>query len=154
MDAETAHRLAERVPEHVLTVGVFRNQSIEEVRSLADASEVRAVQLHGDEGQEHYDALRRPGRTLIRATAVGERVPRCGEFGEDMLLVAFTTLGITTLAFTGLPIGLPLHLPFLFLALLTGTLQALVFTVLSTIYFLLMLPHDDHGHEAEAHHAH
>ena len=37
--------------------------------------------------------------------------------------------------------------PFLFLALLTSTLQALVFTVLSTIYFLLMLPHDDHGHE-------
>ena len=35
------------------------------------------------------------------------------------------------------------------LALLTGTLQALVFTVLSTIYFLLMLPHD-HEHE----HAH
>jgi F-type H+-transporting ATPase subunit a len=75
-------------------------------------------------------------------------------FGEDMLLVAFVSLGITTLSFTGLPIGLPLHLPFLFLALLTGTLQALVFTVLSTIYFLLMLPHDDHGHEAEAHHAH
>jgi F-type H+-transporting ATPase subunit a len=75
-------------------------------------------------------------------------------FGEDMLLVAFVSLGITTLAFTGLPFGLPLQLPFMFLALLTGTLQALVFTVLSTIYFLLMLPHDDHGHEGEAQHAH
>jgi F0F1-type ATP synthase membrane subunit a len=42
----------------------------------------------------------------------------------------------------------------MFLALLTSTLQALVFTVLSTIYFLLMLPHDDHGHEGEAQHAH
>jgi F-type H+-transporting ATPase subunit a len=73
-------------------------------------------------------------------------------FGEDMLLVAFVSLGVTTLAATGLPIGLPLQLPFLFLALLTGTLQALVFTVLSTIYILLMLPHDEH-HE-EAHHAH
>lgn len=75
-------------------------------------------------------------------------------FGEDMLLVAFVSLGITTLAFTHLPIGIPLQLPFLFLALLTSTLQALVFTVLSTIYFLLMLPHDDHGHEEAAHHAH
>jgi F-type H+-transporting ATPase subunit a len=75
-------------------------------------------------------------------------------FGEDMLLVAFVTLGITTLAFTQLPLGLPLQLPFLFLALLTSTLQALVFTVLSTIYFLLMLPHDDHGHEGEEQHAH
>jgi len=75
-------------------------------------------------------------------------------FGEDMLLVAFASLGITVLSFANLPIGVPLHLPFLFLALLTSTLQALVFTVLSTIYFLLMLPHDDHGHEGEAQHAH
>ncbi len=75
-------------------------------------------------------------------------------FGEDMLLVAFATLGVTMLSFTHLPFGLPLHLPFLFLALLSSTLQALVFTVLSTIYFLLMLPHDDHEHEEEAHHAH
>jgi F-type H+-transporting ATPase subunit a len=77
-------------------------------------------------------------------------------FGEDMLLVAFATLGVTTLAFTHLPFGLPLQLPFMFLALLTSTLQALVFTVLSTIYFLLMLPHGEHEHEheAEAVHAH
>lgn len=74
-------------------------------------------------------------------------------FGEDMLLVAFATLGITVLGFTKLPLGIPLQLPFLFLALLTSTLQALVFTVLSTIYFLLMLPHEEHGHE-EVQHAH
>jgi hypothetical protein len=29
-----------------------------------------------------------------------------------------------------------------------------VFTVLSTIYILLMLPHEDHGHEGEPQHAH
>ena len=68
--------------------------------------------------------------------------------------MAFASLGITVLSSTHLPFGLPLQLPFLFLALLTSTLQALVFTVLSTIYFLLMLPHDDHGHEGEAQHAH
>jgi F-type H+-transporting ATPase subunit a len=79
-------------------------------------------------------------------------------FGEDMLLVAFASLGVTTVAFLNLPIGLPLQLPFMFLALLTGTIQALVFTVLSTIYLLLMLPHDDHhaehAHEGKAHPAH
>src|SRR5206468_4341567 len=52
-------------------------------------------------------------------------------FGEDMLLVAFATLGVSTLSFAHLPFGLPLQLPFMFLALLTSTLQALVFTVLS-----------------------
>jgi F-type H+-transporting ATPase subunit a len=79
-------------------------------------------------------------------------------FGEDMLLVAFTTIGVTAISFLHLPFGIPLQLPFLFLALLTGTLQALVFTVLSTIYFLLMLPHDEHhaeeGHAAHEAHAH
>src|SRR5439155_27305320 len=78
-------------------------------------------------------------------------------FAEDMLLVAFVSLGITSLAFTHLPFGLPLQLPFLLLALLTSTLQAAVFMVLSTIYFLLMLPHDhpeSHAHEAGVQPAH
>jgi F0F1-type ATP synthase membrane subunit a len=74
-------------------------------------------------------------------------------FGEDMLLVGFTSLGVATLAFVHSPIGVPWQLPFLVLALLTSTIQALVFTVLSTIYFLLMLP-SDHGHEEAVHHAH
>ena len=78
-------------------------------------------------------------------------------FGEDMLLVAFVSLGITSLSFAHLPFGLPLQLPFLFLALLTSTLQAAVFMVLSTIYVLLMLPHehhDEHAHEGGVQHAH
>jgi F-type H+-transporting ATPase subunit a len=75
-------------------------------------------------------------------------------FGEDMLLVAFTTLGVSTLAFMHSPIGIPWQLPFLGLALLTSVIQALVFTVLSTIYFLLMLPHEEHGHEEASQPAH
>jgi F-type H+-transporting ATPase subunit a len=71
-------------------------------------------------------------------------------FGEDMLLVAFTSLGVATLSFVHSPVGIPWQFPFLVLALLTSTIQALVFTVLSTIYLLLMLPHEDHGHEEAA----
>jgi F-type H+-transporting ATPase subunit a len=71
-------------------------------------------------------------------------------FGEDMLLVAFVSLGITSLSFARLPFGLPLQVPFLFLALLTSTLQAAVFMVLSTIYVLLMLPHEHHDEPAHA----
>lgn len=83
-------------------------------------------------------------------------------FGEDMLLVGFAGLGITLMSTLGLgavPFGVPFHFVFLFLALLTSAVQALVFAMLSTIYFLLMLPHDHdhghdhaHGHAAEAHH--
>ena len=72
-------------------------------------------------------------------------------FGEDMLLVGFATLGVGAMAAMHLgavPFGLPLHFIFLFLALLTSVVQAMVFAMLSTIYFLLMLPHDhEDGHE-------
>ena len=64
--------------------------------------------------------------------------------GEDVLITVFVGLGVSALSFLHLPVGLPLQLPFIFLALLTGTIQALVFTLLSTIYFSLMLPHDEH----------
>ncbi|MCB5178847.1 phosphoribosylanthranilate isomerase [Streptomyces antimicrobicus] len=85
VDAPTARRLAALVPAGVLTVGVFRGQPVEEVRRLTEESGVRGVQLHGDEGQEYYEALRAEGRTLLRATA--EHVRRCGEYGEDLLLL-------------------------------------------------------------------
>ncbi|WP_067699515.1 phosphoribosylanthranilate isomerase [Nocardia jejuensis] len=87
VDAQVARRLAARVPAHVLTVGVFRGQSIEEVRALTEAAEISAVQLHGDEGIEYYEALRAPGRTLIRATASVPPPARTGELGEDLLLL-------------------------------------------------------------------
>jgi F-type H+-transporting ATPase subunit a len=77
-------------------------------------------------------------------------------FGEDMLLVGFATLGIgmmSALHLGWLPFGVPLQFLFLFLALLTSVVQALVFSMLSTVYFLLMLPHEhDAGHAEEAHH--
>lgn len=69
--------------------------------------------------------------------------------GEDVLLYAFTSLGVAALAFVHSPIGIPFQVPFILLAFLTSFIQALVFTLLSTIYILLMLPHD---HEEEGAH--
>jgi F-type H+-transporting ATPase subunit a len=66
--------------------------------------------------------------------------------GEETLLAVFMGIGVTILAFTHLPVGVPLHVPFIFLALLTTFIQALVFTVLSTIYFSMVLPHPKEGH--------
>lgn len=68
--------------------------------------------------------------------------------GEDVLLYAFCSLGVTALAFVHSPIGIPFQVPFIFLAFLTSFIQALVFTLLSTIYILLWLPHD---HEEAGH---
>ncbi len=66
--------------------------------------------------------------------------------GEDVLVAAFVGLGVAALAFTGSPIGLPFNVPFILLGLLLSTIQALVFTLLSTIYILMMLPHEEGHH--------
>jgi F-type H+-transporting ATPase subunit a len=65
--------------------------------------------------------------------------------GEDVLLAVFVGLGVSLMAFVHVPVGLPLHLPFIFLAMLVSLIQALVFTLLSSIYFLMMLPHHEEG---------
>lgn len=64
-----------------------------------------------------------------------------------VLLAVFMGLGIDILRPTHIPAGVPLHFPFLFLEMLVGVIQAFVFTLLSTIYISMMLPHDDHAHE-------
>ena len=69
--------------------------------------------------------------------------------GEDMLLAIFVGLGIALTAVFHPPSwmpGIPLQFPFIFLALLTSFVQALVFTLLSTIYFSLMRHHVEEGH--------
>ncbi|MEE9552904.1 MAG: F0F1 ATP synthase subunit A [candidate division Zixibacteria bacterium] len=66
--------------------------------------------------------------------------------GEDMLLAIFVIMGVSIMSFTHLPIGLPLQLPFIFLALLTSFVQALVFTLLTTIYFSLMSHPEEESH--------
>jgi F-type H+-transporting ATPase subunit a len=68
----------------------------------------------------------------------------CNITGEDVLVAAFVTLGLATLSFIHSPIGFPWNVLFIGLGLLLSTIQALVFTLLSTIYILLMLPHEEH----------
>ncbi len=74
--------------------------------------------------------------------------------GEDSLIAAFTGLGILALSFIHSPIGLPLQFPFFLLSMLLGTIQALVFSLLTTIYISLMLPHHEEHAEHGSEHAH
>jgi F-type H+-transporting ATPase subunit a len=68
--------------------------------------------------------------------------------GEDILIAAFVGLGAASLAFTHLPIGIPYQVPLIFMAVLFSTIQALIFTLLSAAYFLMVQPHveEEGGH--------
>lgn len=82
--------------------------------------------------------------------------------GKDVLLGVFSSLmligtyGVTLGAGGAAPAGtimaFPWHTPFLFLGLLLGAVQALIFSLLSSIYITLWLPHEEHEeHAAEQH---
>lgn len=65
--------------------------------------------------------------------------------GEDILIGAFALFGVYMLEPYLPNLGIPLQIPFMFLALLTGLMQALVFSLLTTIYILLSVPgYEDH----------
>lgn len=64
--------------------------------------------------------------------------------GEDTLIAVMIGLGVSVLASFGSPVGIPFQLPFYFLALLLSTIQAVVFTMLSSAYIMMALPHTEH----------
>ena len=144
---------------HLVTVfgdaGIGKSRLTAEFMAWAESTEPPALVLRGrcppyGEGVTYW-----PLAEILKAHAgVLDTDPpevargKIHKLGQD-LFTSDISPTVTCLSFAHLPFGLPLQLPFLFLALLTSTLQALVFTVLSTIYFLLMLPHDDHGHDHE-----
>ena len=73
-------------------------------------------------------------------------------YGKEILLGVMIMLGVGMVqAFWPESfLGIPLHLPFMFLAILLSIIQALVFFLLATVYVSMVLPHDEHEH-GEAH---
>jgi len=59
IDVFKARDIIQKLPPFVTSVGVFMNQSIEEVRDYARSAGVDAVQLHGTEGSEFPGSLDR-----------------------------------------------------------------------------------------------
>ncbi|MBN1585820.1 MAG: F0F1 ATP synthase subunit A [Candidatus Omnitrophica bacterium] len=65
--------------------------------------------------------------------------------GEDALMAVFAGLGISLMALVHFPVGFPLHVLVYPLIFIFSTLQALVFSLLSTVYISMVLPHgEDH----------
>lgn len=60
--------------------------------------------------------------------------------GEKILVAFFAVVGVTLLYF------FPIQIPFMFLGILTSVMQAMVFTLLTSIYILLSVPHKEEKH--------
>lgn len=86
IDAKTARELVEFAGD-LLTVGVFKDMPAAEVRDIATAAGVGAVQLHGDYPKDTFTAVADPAWQLIRAVSYSAPDLRVGAYGEDILLV-------------------------------------------------------------------
>src|SRR6185437_13825939 len=85
---QLAGDIAKRLPEHVLTVGVFRNEAPQRVVEAVRVAGLGAAQLHGHESAEETQWVRARVPTVIKAFRAGESaIGRLVEFGADYLLV-------------------------------------------------------------------
>lgn len=66
----------------------------------------------------------------------------CNTMGGHILVAVFIGMGVTSML-------IPFQAPFLLFEVATSTIQAFVFTLLSTVYIAMMMPHGDH----EKHHS-
>jgi len=67
VSAAMAAQLGREVPRDIETVGVFRNQPLDEVLATARAAELSTVQLHGNETLADTARLREEGFSTLRA---------------------------------------------------------------------------------------
>jgi phosphoribosylanthranilate isomerase len=64
---EQAAEIIQALPEHVAKVGVFVNESCDAIMSIANACDLTAVQLHGQETPEQVQMLRGKNLRVIKA---------------------------------------------------------------------------------------
>ncbi|HTU39644.1 MAG TPA: phosphoribosylanthranilate isomerase [Acidimicrobiales bacterium] len=88
VSVQLAGDIAKRLPEHVVTVGVFRNEAPQRVVEAVRVAGLGAAQLHGHETAEETQWVRARVPTVIKVFQAGERsIGRFEEFGADYLMV-------------------------------------------------------------------
>jgi phosphoribosylanthranilate isomerase len=92
--AATVADIVKRLPQSVLTVGVFRDEAPQRVAEIANHIGLGAVQLHGHESPAQTRWIGQRVARCIKAFAAGDpAIARFEEFGADYLLVDGTSPG-------------------------------------------------------------
>jgi phosphoribosylanthranilate isomerase len=88
VSVHVAGDIAKRLPEHVLTVGVFRDEAPQRIVEAVRVAGLGAAQMHGHETAEETKWVRARVNTVIKAFPAGDpTIQRFEDFGADYLLV-------------------------------------------------------------------
>ena len=86
--------MVRQLPEDVLTVGVFRDESAQTIVEVIDATGLRGVQLHGRESPGEAAWIRARVPFVVQAFAAGDgRVDRVDDYEVDAVLLDAATPG-------------------------------------------------------------
>src|SRR5688572_5100486 len=86
VSAEVAKEITANVPAHVLKVGVFVDQPVEEVARIMDEVGLDVAQLHGHESPEYCRQLAK--RTIFKAIGMTDNgSTRVQDFDADVVLL-------------------------------------------------------------------
>lgn len=99
VDLNLAHKLINRLDKNIKTVGVFVNESIENVFEIAETLKLDVLQFHGDETQDYIDNFR--GFTVWKAIRVNSKndLEKTKQFITNAFL--FDTLALKDYGGTG-----------------------------------------------------
>jgi len=99
-----------RLPPEILTIGVFRDQTPDEVVRVIHSTGLKAAQLHGRETPEATRAVRKQVGLVIRGLPAGDpALDRWDEFGADALVLDAPRPGSGQVFDWSLADGVPLN---------------------------------------------
>jgi len=94
VDVETAGEIISQLPDSVMAIGVFRNESVDRIIEVVNRAGLTGVQLHGNEGPEVAAALRASVPFLIQVfTADDTRLSSVDDYNVDAILLDSPTPG-------------------------------------------------------------
>lgn len=83
-----AGAIASRLPREVKKVGVFVNESLEDINAACQAARLDAIQLHGDETEEFVQQIRSAlALPVIRAIRIGDPEAEITDTVADAVLL-------------------------------------------------------------------
>jgi phosphoribosylanthranilate isomerase len=99
-----------RLPPEILTIGVFRDQTVTQVVQIIHSTGLKAAQLHGRETPETTRAVREQVGLVIRGLPAGDpALERWDEFGADALVLDAPRPGSGQVFDWSLADGVPLN---------------------------------------------